>query len=74
MIKQFQFTAWPDFGVPLNAIPLLGFLHHLRQHHPYGDNHPLLIHCRYTFVMNHYYCMLSHIINTLRSVPTALDH
>ena len=46
-IKLFHFTAWPDFGVPLHATPLLGFIHRIRQHHRYGDHRPLLIHCRY---------------------------
>jgi len=46
-VKLFHFTAWPDFGVPLHATPLLGFINRVRQYHPYGDHRPLLVHCRY---------------------------
>ena len=46
-ICQFHFTSWPDFGVPLNAGPLLKFLRRVRQHHKYSNPKPLLIHCRF---------------------------
>ena len=45
-VRQFHFTAWPDFGVPLNGGPLLKFLLQVRKHHEYSNPKPLLVHCR----------------------------
>lgn len=45
-VRQFHFTAWPDFGVPLNGGPLLKFLVQVRKHHNYTNAKPLLVHCR----------------------------
>lgn len=44
-VRQFHFTAWPDFGVPLNGGPLLKFLVQVRKHHSYTNTKPLLVHC-----------------------------
>ena len=43
-VKQFQYTAWPDHGVPDNPTPFLMFLRRIRQVNP-SDSGPIVIHC-----------------------------
>ena len=59
-VKQFHFTSWPDFGVPLNGGPLLKFLLQVRKHHEYTNPKPLLVHCRCVRV-----CVCARIIGSL---------
>lgn len=43
-IRQFQFTAWPDHGVPDHPAPFLMFLRRVRQVNP-PDSGPITVHC-----------------------------
>ncbi|XP_063235458.1 tyrosine-protein phosphatase Lar isoform X2 [Bacillus rossius redtenbacheri] len=43
-IKQFQFTAWPDHGVPDHPAPFLQFLRRVRCMNP-PDAGPMVVHC-----------------------------
>ncbi|XP_028163729.1 tyrosine-protein phosphatase Lar isoform X1 [Ostrinia furnacalis] len=43
-IKQLQFTAWPDHGVPDHPAPFLQFLRRVRALNP-PDAGPLVVHC-----------------------------
>ncbi|KAK4337061.1 hypothetical protein RND71_043757 [Anisodus tanguticus] len=43
-IRQFQFTAWPDHGVPDHPTPFLMFLRRIKAMNPI-DSGPLVIHC-----------------------------
>ena len=43
-VRQFQFTAWPDHGVPRTPTPFLMFLRRVKSMNP-SDAGPLLIHC-----------------------------
>ncbi|KAJ8679234.1 hypothetical protein QAD02_015021 [Eretmocerus hayati] len=43
-IKQLQFTAWPDHGVPEHPAPFLQFLRRVRCLNP-NDSGPLIVHC-----------------------------
>nr|XP_018903286.1 PREDICTED: tyrosine-protein phosphatase Lar isoform X3 [Bemisia tabaci] len=43
-IKQLQFTAWPDHGVPDHPAPFLQFLRRVRGVNP-SDAGPLVVHC-----------------------------
>lgn len=43
-IKQLQFTAWPDHGVPDHPAPFLQFLRRVRALNPH-DAGPLIVHC-----------------------------
>ena len=43
-IKQLQFTAWPDHGVPDHPAPFLQFLKRVRALNP-PDAGPMIIHC-----------------------------
>ncbi|XP_073974776.1 tyrosine-protein phosphatase Lar isoform X4 [Rhodnius prolixus] len=43
-VKQLQFTAWPDHGVPDHPAPFLQFLRRVRTSNP-SDAGPLIVHC-----------------------------
>ncbi|KAK7792967.1 hypothetical protein R5R35_007615 [Gryllus longicercus] len=43
-VKQFQFTAWPDHGVPDHPAPFLQFLRRVRNMNP-PDAGPMIVHC-----------------------------
>uniref|UniRef100_A0A1B6E7X3 protein-tyrosine-phosphatase n=1 Tax=Clastoptera arizonana TaxID=38151 RepID=A0A1B6E7X3_9HEMI len=43
-IKQLQFTAWPDHGVPDHPAPFLQFLRRVRNCNP-SDSGPIIVHC-----------------------------
>ncbi|XP_076346267.1 tyrosine-protein phosphatase Lar-like isoform X2 [Tachypleus tridentatus] len=43
-IRQFQFTAWPDHGVPDHPTPFLVFLRRVRAMNP-PEAGPMIVHC-----------------------------
>lgn len=45
-VRQFQFTAWPDHGVPEYPTPFLAFLRRVKTCNP-PDAGPIIAHCRY---------------------------
>lgn len=47
-MRQFQFTAWPDHGVPEYPTPFLAFLRRVKTCNP-PDAGPIVVHCRYRF-------------------------
>ncbi|XP_051554726.1 receptor-type tyrosine-protein phosphatase S-like isoform X23 [Myxocyprinus asiaticus] len=42
--RQFQFTAWPDHGVPEHPTPFLAFLRRVKSCNP-PDAGPMVVHC-----------------------------
>ena len=44
-VRQFQFTAWPDHGVPDHPTPLLLFMRRVKAMTP-SDSGPIITHCR----------------------------
>ena len=44
-VTQFHYTAWPDHGVPENAMSLVSFIRCVRKQFPVSFDHPLLVHC-----------------------------
>ncbi|MBN3278858.1 PTPRD phosphatase, partial [Polyodon spathula] len=44
-VRQFQFTAWPDHGVPEHPTPFLAFLRRVKACNP-PDAGPMVVHCR----------------------------
>jgi len=44
-VRQFQFTAWPDHGVPDHPTPLLLFMRRVKAMTP-PDVGPIVVHCR----------------------------
>ncbi|XP_069482046.1 receptor-type tyrosine-protein phosphatase delta isoform X11 [Ambystoma mexicanum] len=43
-VRQFQFTAWPDHGVPEHPTPFLAFLRRVKTCNP-SDAGPMVVHC-----------------------------
>uniref|UniRef100_A0A8C2U4Z9 Receptor-type tyrosine-protein phosphatase S n=1 Tax=Coturnix japonica TaxID=93934 RepID=A0A8C2U4Z9_COTJA len=43
-VRQFQFTAWPDHGVPEYPTPILAFLRRVKTCNP-PDAGPIVVHC-----------------------------
>ncbi|XP_076090535.1 receptor-type tyrosine-protein phosphatase delta-like isoform X5 [Mytilus galloprovincialis] len=43
-VRQFQFTAWPDHGVPDHPTPLLMFMKRVKACNP-QDAGPMIVHC-----------------------------
>lgn len=43
-VKHFQFTGWPDHGVPPHPTPFLAFLRRVRFYNP-TDAGPIAVHC-----------------------------
>uniref|UniRef100_A0A671L0X4 Receptor-type tyrosine-protein phosphatase F n=1 Tax=Sinocyclocheilus anshuiensis TaxID=1608454 RepID=A0A671L0X4_9TELE len=44
-VRQFQFMAWPDHGVPEYPTPILAFLRRVKACNP-PDAGPMVVHCR----------------------------
>lgn len=44
-LRQFQFMAWPDHGVPEYPTPILAFLRRVKACNP-PDAGPVVVHCR----------------------------
>ena len=44
-MRQFQFMAWPDHGVPEYPTPFLAFLRRVKACNP-ADAGPMVVHCR----------------------------
>ena len=53
-VRQFQFTAWPDHGVPEYPTPFLAFLRRVKACNP-PDAGPIIAHCRLVFTHTHTY-------------------
>jgi len=45
-LRQFQFMAWPDHGVPEYPPPILAFLRRVKACNP-PDAGPMVVHCRW---------------------------
>ena len=43
-VYQYHYTAWPDHGVPLHALPLISFVRNSAAANPEPDS-PVLVHC-----------------------------
>ena len=48
-VYQYHFTAWPDHGVPLHALPLVSFVRNSAAANA-CDAGPIVVHCRYYYV------------------------
>ena len=44
-VTLFHYLAWPDHGVPANAISMVNFIKRVRKTHPYSRQDLLLVHC-----------------------------
>jgi hypothetical protein len=44
-VYQYHYTAWPDHGVPLHALPLISFVRNSAAANP-DSGTPIVVHCR----------------------------
>ena len=44
-VTHMHYTAWPDHGVPQNAMSVISFIRCVRREHPHSLDQPLLVHC-----------------------------
>ena len=44
-VTHMHYTAWPDHGLPQNAMSLISFIRHVHKEHPVSLDQPLLVHC-----------------------------
>ena len=44
-VTHMHYTAWPDHGVPENAMSVISFIQRGRREHPHSLDQPLLVHC-----------------------------
>ena len=44
-VTQLQYQAWPDHGVPTNAMSIVNFIKQVNKVHPSSHQYPLLVHC-----------------------------
>ena len=53
-VYQYQYTAWPDHGVPLHALPLISFIRNSAMANSGANSGPpIVVHCRYScFFLN----------------------
>ena len=50
-VYQYQYTAWPDHGVPLHALPLISFIRNSAMaNSDVNSNTPIVVHCRFSCV------------------------
>ncbi len=42
---MFHYLAWPDHGVPANAMSMINFIKRVRKAHPYSKVDLVLVHC-----------------------------
>ena len=58
-VYQYHFTAWPDHGVPLHALPLVSFVRNSAAANAL-DAGPIVVHCRYFFLDSSTYLLFAH--------------
>ena len=61
-VKQFQYTAWPDHGVPEHPGPFLTFLRRITAVNP-QDAGPVITHCRFVVANLLKYSKLQHFLH-----------
>ena len=60
VITQFQFTGWPDHGVPDNPGPVIEFVRAVRAQEDSENTNrgPMVVHCRYINTIIHKLCSM----------------
>lgn len=60
-VRQFQFMAWPDHGVPEYPTPILAFLRRVKACNP-PDAGPMVVHCRWVHEGRRFGCSVCNVV------------
>ncbi|KAG8188904.1 hypothetical protein JTE90_014959 [Oedothorax gibbosus] len=71
-VRQFQFTAWPDHGVPDHPTPFLVFLRRVRAMNP-PDAGPMLVHCSAGVGRTGCFVVIDSMLERLRGECSSVD-
>ncbi|XP_058805805.1 tyrosine-protein phosphatase Lar isoform X2 [Phymastichus coffea] len=71
-VKQLQFTAWPDHGVPEHPAPFLQFLRRVRSLNP-PDAGPLVVHCSAGVGRTGCFIVIDSMLERIRSHDKSID-
>lgn len=52
MVRQCNFTSWPEHGVPETTAPIIHFVKLIRASRA-SDNTPMVVHCRLVYSPGH---------------------
>ena len=68
-IKHYQFTAWPDHGVPDHPTPFLMFLRRVKNANP-TDSGPIVVHCSAGVGRTGCYIVIDTMLDRIRNEKT----
>ena len=73
-VTHLHYTAWPDHGVPQNAMSLINFIHRVRKQHPVTLDQPLLVHCSAGVGRTGTFILLDAMIQQMKAEATFSVH
>ena len=65
-VTQFQFTAWPNHGVPDSATPILAFHRRVKKEHKISEG-PMVVHCRWDDILGAVWTVFSMVLTYITS-------
>ena len=65
-----HYTAWPDHGLPQNAMSLISFIRRVRKEHPVSLDQPLLVHCSAGVGRTGTFILLDHVMQQMKREGT----
>ena len=69
-VTHFQYTVWPDHGVPQQSNSLMAFIRRVRVSHPPSNSAPLLVHCSAGVGRTGTFIALDSLILQMKEIPT----
>lgn len=49
VIRHFHFHGWPEVGIPAEGKGMIDIIASVQRQQQQSGNHPIVVHCRYTF-------------------------
>ena len=73
-VYQYQYTAWPDHGVPLHALPLISFIRNSAMaNSDVNSDPPIVVHCRYSHFVCNIFCRCPFLVPVLVELGVTLS-
>ena len=69
-VTHMHYTAWPDHGLPQNAMSLISFIRRVRKEHPVFLDQPLLVHCSAGVGRTGTFILLDHVMQQMKREGT----